>query len=382
MRADAIADLAAPFGFDLVAIDDAAPLLRDLAHLEAWVSAGCGADLGYMTRRPPERADARTLMRDVATVVVVAVAYPDAVAPFAANGAYGRVARYAWGRDYHDLVLPRLDAFGAALADAVGAVRWRSACDHSPFLERAAAARAGLGFVGKNTCLILPRRGSWWLLGEVLLDVALEPTTPPAPPRDHPCGSCTRCLDRCPTGAFPAPYVLDASRCISYLTIEHRGSIPHALRQGLGAWVFGCDVCQEVCPFNRTVAAAPWPELQREAGVGPDLDLLATLGLREDAAFAARFAGTPLLRPRRAGLLRNAALVARNVGATAAVPVLEEAATADVSSLVREAALWALAGLDRTRARRVAERALRRAEDPLVAEEARLVLDATDEAAP
>lgn len=341
-----LARLAAAHGFEVVGVTSAEPLHEDLRRLQAWAGAGHEGDLGWMTRDPPQRADPRTLLRDVRTVVSVAVAYPSDDAPFHAEQRYGRVARYAWGRDYHDLVLPRLEALARALTTAFGGRRGRGACDHSPLLERAMAARAGLGFVGKNTCLILPR-GSWWFLGEVLLDVDVPPTPPPAPTTGaRHCGTCTSCLVACPTAAFPAPYVLDARRCISYLTIEQAGVIPAALREDVGAWVFGCDVCQEVCPFNRFHPPVPWPELRAEAGVGGRLDLVEVLDLVDDAAFAARFGGTALSRPGRVGLQRNAALVARNVGAHGALGALRRHARHAPEAVLRAQALDAWACLD------------------------------------
>ena len=309
---DQLARLAAAHGFEVVGVTDAAVLADDLARLQAWADAGHGADLAYMTRNPPQRADPRTLLTSVKSVISVAAASPQNTGPFEHEGRYGRIARYAWGRDYHALVRPRLEALARDVAVAFGGRKARGACDHSPLLERAVAARAGLGFVGKNTCLILPRRGSWWFLGEVLVDVEL-PSTSPADGERH-CGACVRCLEACPTQAFPAPYVLDARRCISYLTIEHAGVIPDELRGGIGAWLFGCDVCQEVCPFQREHPPAPWPELMPEAGAGPRVDLGEVLAL-DDTSFAARFRGTPLERPGRVGLQRNALVVAANVGA-------------------------------------------------------------------
>jgi epoxyqueuosine reductase len=370
--------IARAHGFHLVGVTTGAPLLDALEALRRWCAAGHAADLGWMTRDPRQRADPATLLAGVRSVVSVAVAYGAPAEPFAAEGRYGRVARYAWGRDYHDVVLPRLSAFAQDLAARLGGARTKVACDHSPLLERAAAARAGLGFLGKNTCLLLPRRGSWFLLGEVLLDteVSADEPAPPAPPvpAAHGCGACTRCLMACPTKAFVAPFVLDARRCISYWTIEHRGPIPRELRSRFGEWVFGCDVCQDVCPYNGEDGRTDWAELGPAAGVGPRLDLAATLALDDDAAFAARFAGTPLLRPGRAGLLRNAALAARNVGALAAVPALERCVAEDVSPVVRSHALWALAGLDPGRARAAAERARRADPQSEVREEAEAVL--------
>lgn len=369
----ALRDLAARHGFHVVGVTSAAPLTEALARLDAWSAAGHAADMRWMVRNPPERADPRTLLDTVQSVVTVAVDHHVPAAPFEAEARYGRVARYAWGRDYHDVVIPRLRALAAALVDVVPCATHSSvACDHSPLLERAAAARAGLGFVGKNTCLLLPRRGSWVFLGEILLDAELEPTPPS--PQDH-CGTCTRCLDDCPTDTFPAPYVLDARRCVSYLTIEHRGVLPRDLRPRMGPWVFGCDVCQDVCPFNRFAPDDPWPELRPDAGAGPRLDLADLLALRDDDAFRARFAGTPLLRPKRRGLLRNAAVAAANVEATRAVPALVACVEDDAEPLVRGHALWALGRLDPSRARPLAERVRAADPDPDVVTEARCLLD-------
>ncbi len=358
-----VRELAAAHGFQIVGITtaDADPDARDA--LARWWDAGHGAAMGWMGRDPSRRSDPRALLPTARSVVVVAVDYGAAPPAFHAEGRFGRVARYAWGLDYHDVVLPRLRDLAQALAGGLpGLGHTKAACDHSPLMERALAARAGLGFFGKNTCLLLPRRGSFVFLAELLLDVELEPTQPSG--AEH-CGTCRSCLDACPTDAFPASYELDARRCISYLTIEHRGSIPRELRTALGAWVFGCDVCQDVCPFNRFAVDAAWPELRGDAGVGPRLDLVATLSLRGDDAFRRRFSDTPLLRPKRVGLLRNAAVAARNVEAHAAVPALIACVEHDVDPVIRSHALWSLFGLDEARARAIADHA--RTHDPDVA---------------
>lgn len=368
-----VRETAPAHGFDVVGVTSAEPLQEALEALEAWWAGGHGAAMRWMGRRPPERADPRTLLDAVRSVVTVAVDYWTPAPPFVAERRFGRVARYAWGRDYHDVVLERLRDLARDLVRRLdGAERFACACDHSPLLERALAARAGLGAFGKNTCLLLPRCGSYTFLGEVLLDVDLPPTPPsPAPP----CGTCTRCLDACPTDALTAPFVLDARRCVSYLTIEHPGPIPRALRPRLGAWLFGCDDCQEVCPANRFASPTSWPDLRPEAGVGPRLDLVETLSLATDEAFRARFAATPLLRPKRRGLLRNAAVVARNVGAHVAVPALVTRVEHDEEPLIRAHALWALGGLDAPRTRDLAEAVFRADPDPLVREEAEAVLE-------
>jgi len=369
----ALRDLAALHGFAVVGVSTAELLAEALVSLERWWAAGHGADLAWMGRNPPERADPRTLLPAVRSVVSVVVEHGPPL-PFAAEGRYGRVARYAAGRDYHAVLLPRLRALGRDLARACGARRSVALVDHSPFLERAAAARAGLGFFGKNTCLLRAGGGSYFLLGEVLLDAEVPTGPPEVRPADARCGTCRRCLDLCPTGAFPSPFVLDARRCVSYLTIESRGPIPRELRSGVGPWVFGCDACQEACPFNRFAGPSAWPELGPEAGVGARLDLVATLSLGDDAAFSRRFAGTPLLRPGRAGLVRNAAVVARNVGAEAAVPALRTRAREGAQGLVRGHALHALAALAPAVARPLAERARARDPDPFARAEAEAVL--------
>ena len=368
-----LARRAAARGFEVVGVTSADVLTRDAAHLARWAEGGRGGEMAWLTRHPPQRADARTLLGSVQSVVSVAVAYPADEGPFEAEGRFGRVARYAWGRDYHDLVLPRLQALAQDLTEAFGGRRGRAACDHSPLLERAMAARAGLGFVGKNTCLILPRGGSWWFLGEVLLDVALPPTRPPVDPERH-CGACTACLDACPTQAFEAAYVLDARRCISYLTIEARGVIPAPLRAAVGAWLFGCDVCQEVCPFNRFHPPVPWPELRAEAGVGPRVDLGDVLDLGGDAAFQERFGGTALARPGRVGLQRNAAVVARNVGAHHLLDRLVRLAAAP-EAVLRAQALDAVAVLDPRRAAPLVDRAHRDPAPEVRAEAQRLAAE-------
>ncbi|MFM8980808.1 MAG: tRNA epoxyqueuosine(34) reductase QueG [Planctomycetia bacterium] len=367
----ALAGLAHAHGFVLVGVTGAGPVEGAGAAVQRWVEAGHGAGLDYMVRRPVERADPRALRPWARSVVSVAVPYGESAPPFEHERRYGRVARYAWGRDYHDVVLPRLRALAAELAVQPGAREARASCDHSPLLERALAARAGLGFVGKNTCLIRPGHGSWFLLGEVLVDLELEAV--PAAPAGPGCGACTRCLVACPTAAFVSPYVLDARRCISTWTIEVQAPLPRELRARLGAWVFGCDDCQDACPYNGLDPVEAWPELAAPAGVGPRLDLAATLALRSEAAFARRFAATSLLRAGRAGVLRSAAVVARNIGATPAVPVLEACAAGDAAPVVRSHALWALAGLDASRARPLLERA-RRDEDAGVREEAEALL--------
>lgn len=323
-------------GFDLVGIASPDPSSHMVRYRD-WLARGYCADMDYLARPDAveKRSDPRILMPGVRSVVVVGMNYyPGDFPP--GEAAQGRVARYAWGADYHSVLLKRLER----LADQTRAwvsrsIDHRAYVDFGPVMERELAQRAGLGWIGKNTSLIHPSMGSYVFLGELLLDVELEPD---AALFDDRCGSCTACLEACPTGALVAPRVLDARRCISYLTIEHRGAIPEPHRASLGDWVFGCDVCQEVCPWNRRFARPT--TVSAFAPARPRLDLVELLRMTK-GAFHSRFHDTPLWRPRRAGLLRNAAVVLGNIGGPSVVPVLEEVCL-DESNLVRTHAEWAL----------------------------------------
>jgi len=371
----AVLEAAHALGFDVVGVASVAPFEPDHAALLRWLGRGHHAGMDWMARRPEGRSSPASALDGALSILTVAVNHHASAPPFEAEGRHGRVASYAWGRDYHLVMGERLERLATEVVRRLGSpLRVRACVDEDPILERAAAARAGLGFRGKNTNLLVARRGSWFLLGEVLLDVALEPTRPTS---SVSCGACVRCLPACPTDAFVAPYELDAGRCISYLTTEHHGPIPRALRAAMGPWVFGCDVCQEVCPWNRFATETRWPELRPEAGVGPRLDLVTTLRIATDDWFRARFARTPLLRPKRRGLQRNAAIVARNVGATATVPFLLERVEDEPEPVVRGAALWALGGLEPPRARALADRLRTADPDATVREEAEALLAGT-----
>jgi epoxyqueuosine reductase len=263
--------------------------------------------------------------------------YPGEFPP--AEAGRGRMSRYAWGTDYHNVILGELRRLAQWIDSQIEKrLTYRAYVDTGPLLERELARQSGLGWIGKNTNLIHPKKGSYFFLGELLLDLELEPDAPFA---DDRCGSCTACLEACPTGALVAPRTLDARRCISYLTIEHRGAMPEEMRPRIGDWVFGCDVCQEVCPWNRRFARPA-----REPAFSPvhaTLDLVEMLAL-DETKFRSRFRETPLWRTRRAGLLRNAAVVLGNLGDPTAVPALERALS-DPEPLVAEHAAWALSRL-------------------------------------
>lgn len=306
-----------------------------------WLDQGYAGEMDRYLARPDavaRRADPRRILPETRTVLVVAASYagpPHGQLP----PLHGRVSRYAWGEDYHRWLKQRLDALVTSLKGGLNPFQSRCYVDTAPVLERDWAQCAGLGWFGKNTMLIHPQLGSYTFLGVGLLGVMLEPT--PVPPMPD-CGSCTRCLDACPTGALVAPRQLDARRCLSYLTIEHRGAIPESLRPKMGDWLFGCDVCQQVCPWNRKPltrhAVEPSP---------PHASLyLPDLLMSEPEAFRARFRQTPIWRATPVGIARNAAVVLGNRGDPAALPYLRRAERAHPSPLVREHAAWAIDRLE------------------------------------
>lgn len=365
--ASQIRSAARELGFQVAGITSVEPLARDDEAFRDWCEAGFAAGMDYMTRRPGLHAHPKRLVPSALSLITLAINYYASAPAFEHENRYGRVARYAWGLDYHDVVKPRLIALVAVIEKLAGReLHARCFVDAVPLLERAFAAHAGIGFFGKNTNLLQPKSGSWFFLSEILVDLDL-----PADSRESKvsCGSCNRCLTACPTDAFAAPYRLDSRRCISYLTIENKGAIPRDLREGIGEWVFGCDVCQDVCPFNRFSSDTNWPELHQEAGAGARLDLVELLSIDTDEQFRARFRGTPLTRPKRRGLLRNAAIVAANVGCTAAVRALVERIESDAEPLIRSHALWAVARLDPKKAARLVDLALDDT-DPQVRQEA------------
>ena len=326
-------------GFDLVGVTRAEPLEEGGERLREWQEAGMAADMGYMQRPVELLSDPRKLQKSAKSVVSLGVSYYPGDHPENTESG-GRVARYAWGRDYHEVIKGRLFALREELERALGTrIKARGFTDAVPLLERSAAQHAGLGFFGRNSCLIDNDIGSYFFIADLIVDLELEPDAPGT----GTCGRCTRCMDRCPTGAIKAPGVVDARLCISYLTIENRGEIPRELRPKIHDWAFGCDVCQEVCPYNKRKATrSRWPEFSEEAGAGSFLDIASVLAIRTEEEFARRFGGTPLTRPGRAGLLRNCCVAAGNLRLGSAVPVLVEALRDDPSPLVRGHAAWAL----------------------------------------
>ena len=347
---------AAEAGFDLAGIAPAtdAPELR---HFPEWIAAGHAGEMKYLEARDDRGDLKRASLARVApwarSVIVCAINY-DTKNPYSTEvhePDRGWISRYAWSReDYHDAVLRRLKQVEAAIHKAVPAgLVWgghscpptlttRSYVDTGPIVERVFAKYAGVGWIGKNTCIINQKEGSWLFLGVILTSLELAPDLP-APDR---CGTCTRCIEACPTDAILAPYQLDSNKCISYLTIEKRGSIPEDLRAGMGRHVFGCDICQDVCPWNRKAPASSAPEFEPRPGLlNPALAGLAEISAEE---FQKVFRGSPIRRAKRSGLRRNAIIAMGNSGNRDFLPLLDQLA-ADEDDSVRDSARWAKARL-------------------------------------
>jgi epoxyqueuosine reductase len=361
LAADAARARGAAHGLHIVGITQAQPAAT-LAAYERWIADGLHGEMGYLARpdRAARRRDPGVILPGARSLLMAALHYdPSAVdAGLLQDPARGRISAYAWQRDYHDVLGERLKRLAADLETAAAHTGTRVYVDTGAILERAHAHEAGMGFIGKNTMLIHPRRGSYFFLGTLITTAAFDRYDAP-PARASQCGTCTRCLAACPTGAFPTPYTLDARLCISYLTIEYKGIIDRALRPKLGNWVYGCDICQQVCPWNRfaprassTPAHLPDPGAPDPAFAPPSADHAAPpledLLALDEAGFAAAFAQSPIARIGRARLVRNAAVAAGNAASA------DDAARAqrlvgplcallhDPAPLVRIHAAWAL----------------------------------------
>jgi epoxyqueuosine reductase len=346
-----VTQVATEAGFDLAGIapvDDA----PELEYFPRWIAEGNAGEMHYLEARDEQgrlkRASLAHAVPWARSVVVCAINYNTAQ-PYsteASEEGRGWISRYAWGQqDYHDSVMPRLRQVETVLKNAYGAGDLITRCyvDTGPVVERVVAKYAGIGWIGKNTCLINQKKGSWLFLGVILTSLDLEADLEsdlklgvPAPDR---CGTCTRCIDACPTDALIAPYQLDSNKCIAYLTIEKRGAIPENLRSGMGRHVFGCDICQDVCPWNRKAPATNTAEFQpRPELVNPALDWLPGITVEE---FSSTFRGSPVRRAKRAGLRRNAVIAMGNSGDRNFLPLLEKLA-GDEDEVVSEGAAWAI----------------------------------------
>ena len=312
------------------------------AHLSAWIAAGSHGEMTWMAQSPDRRVDPRALMRDARSLVMLGLNYGPGAKPLAAleRKDAGSISVYARNRDYHDVIKGRLKQLAAFLIRAAKPARAdvKVFVDTAPLMEKPLAARAGLGWQGKHTNLVSREFGSWLFLGAILTNLDLPPDRPET---DH-CGACRACLDVCPTDAFPAPYRLDARRCVSYLTIELKGPIPRALREGIGNRIYGCDDCLAVCPWNKFASAGREAKLAARSSLEqPGLEELARL---DDKAFRARFAGGPIKRIGRDRFVRNVLIAIGNSGARHLAAAARERLS-DQSALVRGAAVWALGRL-------------------------------------
>jgi epoxyqueuosine reductase len=342
LNVERISQRAMELGFDLFGIAPAVAPTPHFNRFSQWLSNGFQGEMAYLARQPERRGDVSLLLPGCKTVLMVGASFDRLHVPMDAllDPSRGRIARYAWGADYHDLLTPKLRQLG----DFVSAHQ-RAYVDTGAVMERAWAQACGLGFVGKNTCLINRRKGSHLFLGAILVDVPIEPAAAGARGATPcGCGSCMRCLVACPTKAFAGPFSLDARKCISYLTIELKGEIPEALRKPMGNWVFGCDICQDVCPYVRKLDQPSHSgrlafDVERAA---PKLEAL----LKLDATnFNTFFRGSPVKRAKRRGLLRNACVAAANYGGNEVIPHLRTLC-ADDEPLIRSHAEWALRQLE------------------------------------
>ena len=337
-----ILNRAREIGFDVAGMGPARPASGD--EFRRWLDAGHEAGMAWMAKDVERR-----IHPAAKTAVVCGLSYFVQNPPHEIwdDPSRGRISRYAWGRDYHDVMRPMLDELAEFVRIETGWVTGiKTNVDTGPVLERDIAVHAGLGFVGKNTNLIHPEFGSYLFLGEVLLDAEIDCQLPIANWKlaiENSCGPCTHCLKACPTGALVEPYVLDSRRCLSYLTIENKGAIPEELRARMGNRIFGCDECQQACPWVIRFAKRGHQQFLRfdENRCAPKLAELMAL---DDAGFRERFAGSPVLRAKRSGLLRNVAVALGNGCDTSAIPLLEKAAR-DPDPLIREHASWALGRL-------------------------------------
>jgi epoxyqueuosine reductase len=340
LTSSAIKTRAFALGFDLCGIAPAGDF-RELAFLREWISRGYAGEMAYIPRSADRRADVRLVVPGARSVIVMGTLY-NTVPPYEADPETGAalISRYAWGDDYHDVIKARLDALLAWMhAESPEPFEAKAYVDTGPVQERVYAQYGGLGWIGKNTCLINPELGSWLFLSEIICTLPLESD---APGLDQ-CGSCTRCLDACPTGALVGPGVLDATQCLSYLTIEIKGAIPVALRPHLDAHVYGCDICQEVCPYNDAAPQSADPAWQPRPGL--KAPALIDLWRQSDLEIRARTKGSAMTRAKVTGLRRNVAVAIGNSGDPAALAVLKESSPERPSAndeMVQEHVAWAV----------------------------------------
>ena len=324
---------------ELLGVADVLPSPEAEREYREWLAQGYAGSMSYLERHTELKYSPAKILPGARSILFAAINYYQRPQRPAAS-LEGRIARYAWGRDYHKVLGGRLRRVAKALERNHPGERFRPYTDSTPLAERFYAERAGIGFTGRNTLLISSQYGSWLLLGEIISTRAYPPSGPTERRHGACPSSCRKCLDVCPTGALISAGKIDASRCISYLTIEHRGSIPEELRPKIGNWLFGCDLCQEVCPLNlREQETTVEDFVQVKAGA--TRELASVLAIRTEEEFTRQFAGSPLMRARRSGLVRNACIVAANNGAVELLPLLRRL-TRDADPIIAEHAAWAV----------------------------------------
>ena len=341
-------------GFELVGVTPAAHS-ETIARYREWIENGYAGKMHYLEKHLSLKTDVRQLLTEAKSVISLAMNYYTLDPPkaLAQDPGRGQISRYAWGDDYHELIRERLLELVTFIKQtAESELKTRVCVDTAPIIEREYAQKAGIGWIGKNTNLIHWRSGSWYFLAEVLVNIVLESDTPEL---RGSCGTCTRCIEACPTDAIIEPNLLDSRRCISYLTIELKESIPKALRPEIGNWVFGCDICQEVCPWNSKAVSTTETGFQpRDGNLTPKL--LSLVGMTQEE-FSRRFKGSPIKRAKRRGFLRNVLVAIGNWGTQRAVPALKDA-LADDEPLVRSHAAWALGRIGGNAAKRTLQKRL------------------------
>jgi epoxyqueuosine reductase len=369
---DEVAKLASEFGLSLFAsipivpgegqLDSFPEFARsETKHLKIWQDKGYAAEMSYMERSSDMFLNPAHFLPGARSILSFSISYHYPNDVTVRPEGYGRVAKYAWGRDYHRVLKKRLSAFATKLGDmpsSNNAFKWRVFTDAVPLLERALARYANLGFTGRNTMLIRPGFGSYFFIAELICNADIYvPQEKQMPSSKGSCGSCNACLPSCPTAALVSSKVLDAGRCISYLTIEKKTELSPEEQRWLGEWVFGCDICQDVCPFNHeNIALSSVAEFDPSSGCGPFLDLRKILKFKDRQEYLGVFAGTPLMRTGRVGLMRNATCVVANTNYFPAINELIELYREESSEILRSHAFWALQrmrensdGLDRSR---------------------------------
>lgn len=323
-------------GFDLIGVTTAAPA-QGYPRFESWLEAGLQAGMAYLDtpRSRRVRENPAEILENCQTIVVVGKRYPSPIRSNLIKGpTSGKIAAYAWGEDYHHVIPPLLEELAHALETFLEkTLHYKIYTDTGSILEKELGQRAGIGWIGKNSCLIDPRSGSFFLLGELFLNVIIEPDTPLG--IDY-CGQCQRCIEACPTDCILPDRTLDAGKCISYLTIENKGVVPENLRSALGDWIFGCDICQAVCPWNIRFS----PDIKFEDGIS-SIPIVETLGLSNED-FKQRYKNRPISRARRRGLLRNVAIAAGNIGTADILLPLVRVLRENEEPLARISAAWAL----------------------------------------